>query len=121
MQMAFSTRKDADDWVAERQKERGVDVQIIGEERRALYHVGTAHKKITLGGDEEGLRSIGYIAQTFLAHSFPEIARRPELQAIKNYTLHNVGTGFVLVGFSAARQLASEQFSFRTPRDCGPK
>ena len=52
-----------------------------------------------------GLRSIGYIAQMFLAHSFPEIVRRPELQAIKNYTLHNVGTGFVWWDFEPPANL----------------
>jgi hypothetical protein len=42
--------------------------------------------KISLGGTEEGLRAIGYIAQTFLAHCLPEIARLPELQAFKDYS-----------------------------------
>ena len=46
------------------------------------------------GGDEEGLRAIAYIAQTFFAHSFPEIARSPELQGIKDHALRNRGGGF---------------------------
>ena len=48
-----------------------------------------------LGGEEEGRRAIGYIAQTFLADAFPDDARLPVLRDIKAYTLDKVGTGFV--------------------------
>ena len=110
-EMAFNTRKEAENW-ATKQKEQGVDVRFIGEGRQARYHVGTAHKQITLGGNEEGLRSIGYIAQTFLAHSFPEVARLPELQGIKDYTLCNAGTGFVWWDFEPPADLPPNSFSF---------
>lgn len=110
-EMAFNTRKEAEDWAA-KQKEEGVDVQFIGEGRKATYHVGTVHKQITLGGNEEGLRSIAYIAQTFLAHSFPEVARLSELQGIKDYTLLNVGTDFVWWDFEPPVGLPPNSFHF---------
>ena len=75
-QMAFSTHKEADEWVCD-QKAKGVEAQIISRGQKRSYHVGTAHKQIKLGGTEEGMRAIGYIAQTFLAHSFPNISRLP--------------------------------------------
>lgn len=46
-------------------------------------------------GKLEGLRAIAYIALTFFAHHFQSHARRPELQAIKNYVLGNDQDTFV--------------------------
>jgi hypothetical protein len=42
--------------------------------------------QLELGG-LDGLRAIGYIALTFLAHYFPLIARQPELRAFKDFVL----------------------------------
>lgn len=110
-QMAFSTHKEADDWVHE-QKVKGVDVQIVSKGQKASYHVGTAHKQVKLGGTEEGMRAIGYIAQTFLAHSFPDVARLPELQGIKDYTLNKVGSDFVWWDFDPPGDLPANRFPF---------
>jgi hypothetical protein len=110
-EMAFSNQKEAEDWVRE-QKAKGVDVKIISMGSKARYHPGTGHKQIKLGGDEEGLRAIGYIAQTFLAHAFPDIARLPALQGIKDYTLNNVGTGFVWWDFEPPANLPPNAFPF---------
>lgn len=54
-----------------------------------------------LGGDAEGLRAVGYVAQTFLTHHFPEVARKAELKPFKDYTLDNIGTDFVWWDFDA--------------------
>jgi hypothetical protein len=110
-EMAFGNQKEAEDWVREQQT-KGVEVKVISKTWRARYHLGTAHKQVKLGGDEEGLRAIGYIAQTFLAHAFPDIARLPVLQGIKDYTLNNVGTGFVWWDFDPPANLPPNAFAF---------
>jgi hypothetical protein len=110
-EIAFNSKKEAADWVLE-QKAKGFDVQITGQGQNIQYRVGTAHAKITLGGNEEGLRAIGYIAQTFLAHSFPDVARLPELQGIKDYTLKNIGSGFVWWDFDPPDDLPANKFPF---------
>ena len=110
-EMSFSSKKEAEDWVRE-QKAKGFDVQLIGKVQKTRYHVGTAHVNMALGGNEEGLRAIGYIAQTFLAHSFSDVARLPELGAIKEYTLKNVGSGFVWWDFEPPDDLPPNKFAF---------
>jgi len=109
--VTFNTKEEAEEWKS-KLRARGVEVQFVDEGGQDRYHLGTAHKRITLGGTEEGLRSIGYIAQTFFAHSFPDIARQPELQAIKEYTLHNKGSEFVWWDFEPPSDLPSNSFPF---------
>jgi hypothetical protein len=110
-EMRFKSRREAEDWLRE-QKDRGIDVQSAKVEEKKAYYLGTAHKQIKLGGDDEGLRAIGYIAQTFLAHSFPDVARLLELQGIKDYTLRGQGSGFVWWDFGPASSLPANQFPF---------
>lgn len=45
---------------------------------------GTMQLSSTFGGPN-GLRAVGYIALTFLAHAFPENAVKPKLSAIKSF------------------------------------
>ena len=111
VEMSFTSRKEADEWVRA-QKAQGNDIELVGQGQKQRYHVGTAHKQIKLGGDQEGLRAIGYIAQTFLAHSFPDIARLPELQGIKDYTLKKQGSGFVWWEFDTPGDLPANRFPF---------
>jgi hypothetical protein len=110
-EMSFNSTKEAEEWVLE-QKAKGFDVQLAEEGEKTRYRVGTAHAQIRLGGDKEGLRAIGYIAQTFLAHSFPDIGRAPDLQGIKDYTLKNVGSGFVWWDFDPPDDLPTNKFPF---------
>jgi len=110
-EMSFNSAKEAEEWMIE-QKAKGFDVQPAAQGQNMRYQVGTAHARIKLGGDEEGLRAIGYIAQTFLAHSFPDIARAPELQGIKDYTLKNIGSGFVWWDFDPPDDLPANKFQF---------
>lgn len=90
---AVSSMQELDAFVAD-MKAKGLDVRIenIGESTR--YHAGTLEVRLELGGDGTGLRAITYIAQTFLAHTFPELARRAELASVKNYTLMGTGNDF---------------------------
>lgn len=110
-EMAFGSQKEAEDWVRQQQA-KGVEIKVISKTKKENYYVGTAHKQVKLGGDQEGLRAIGYIAQTFLAHALPDIARLPALQVFKDYTLKNVGTGFVWWDFEPPATLPPNKFEF---------
>jgi hypothetical protein len=109
--LGFSSWKDATEWVRQ-QKKKGVDVRFTGEQLKRRYQAGTMHKGVLLGGTEEGLRAIGYIAQTFLAHEFPDEARLPAFQGIKDYTLKNIGADFVWWDFDPSTHLPPNAFPF---------
>lgn len=111
VEMAFSSRKEAEEWAAE-QKEKGINVEFIDKGRKSRYHLGTAHKQISLGHTEEGLRSIAYIAQTFFAHSFPEQARSSEMRIIKDYTLNNTAADLIWWDFDPPNDLPENKFPF---------
>jgi hypothetical protein len=104
--MTFSSQKEANEWIAT-QKAQGNNVEITGV-KKERYYPSSLHGQMVLGGPE-GLRAIGYVAQTFLAHYFPDVARDPSREAIKKYTLCGIGDGFVWWDFeppAASRQNA---------------
>lgn len=111
IEQAFSTQAEADAWVAA-ERAQGREIRIIGPARRDEYFPGTVHHQIALGGTEKGMRSIAYIAQTFLAQAFPDLARSPQLQALKDYTLHNTGAGFVWWEFDPPNDVPASPFAF---------
>ena len=110
-EISFNSREEANNWVR-KQQAKGIDAELVGKGERKRYYLGTAHKQFMFGGDQEGLRAIGYIAQTFLAHALPDIARLPELQGMKDYTLNNVGKGFVWWDFEPPLNLPPNNFPF---------
>jgi hypothetical protein len=111
IRMAFRNEREAETWIKE-QEAQGLKVKIDGAPQKMRYYPGPVHKEVTLGGTAEGIRAIGYIAQTFLAHHFPQIARKPELDGIKNYTLNNVGTDFAWWDFSPPEDIPPNSFPF---------
>jgi hypothetical protein len=56
--------------------------------------------------------AIGYVAQTFLAHHFPDIARVSELAAFKQFTLGKSDGNFVWWGFETPTMLSQNAFEF---------
>lgn len=52
-QVAFSSRKEADDWMRE-QRAKGISLQVVGQPTKATYHLGTAQIQLKLGGTTEG-------------------------------------------------------------------
>lgn len=110
-QVTFSSDKEMKDWVLE-QKAKGLSIQSVGKPQKNQYYVGSIHAQLMLGGNEEGLRAIAYIAQTFFAHYFPYEARLPELQEIKEYTLKNIGSGFVWWDFDPPKDFNANKFAF---------
>jgi hypothetical protein len=108
--MTFANQKQADAWVEE-QKAKGVPVEITSQGKKERYYSGTAHRQLKLGGPE-GLRAIGYVAQTFLAHHFPDVARLPELSFFKEYTLRGAEGEFVWWDFESPDVLPPNAFAF---------
>lgn len=91
---------------------RWVEVQISGGRKKVRYHAGPAHKQFVFGGTEDGMRAITYIAQTFFAHSFPDVARLEGMHAVKDYTLDNKGSGFSWWDFEPPTILPPNKFRF---------
>jgi hypothetical protein len=75
-------------------REKGLDIRIESKGTPGIYYPGTLEGRLELGGNDSGLRAIAYIAQTFLAHTFPDLARLPEVAPIKEYTLTNTENDF---------------------------
>ena len=92
--LAVNSPEEAEAFVAEMRK-KGMDISIESVGHAGTYYPGTLQGKLDLGGKDTGLRAIAYIAQTFLAHSFPDLARLPQLAALKEYTLNGSHSDFV--------------------------
>ncbi len=107
--MGFRNEKEAENWILE-QKSKGIDVKIDGKAQKMRKHVGAVQKNIKFGGTTEGMRAVAYIAQTFLAHCFPDIARESWLDEIKNYTLNNVGSDLIWWDFDPPDNLPPNSF-----------
>jgi hypothetical protein len=83
--MAFANHAQANEWLAQ-QRERGVEFAHVVRGKPQQFFLSDVHISMTLGG-ENGLRAIGYVAQTFLAHYYPALARSTALDGFKAYTL----------------------------------
>jgi hypothetical protein len=91
------------------QEAKGITYQIAGPGTPATYIPGQLHIRLTFGGPD-GLRAIGYVAQTFFAHCFPELARSPSMQPFIDYTLRGTGENFVWWDFDAPADLTPNAF-----------
>lgn len=109
-QMKFASREQMNAWIKQ-QEQRGFKVEIksISDE---TYIPTPLLAQTTFGGTNEGLRSIGYIAQTFFAHYFPEVIRRSDFEALKQYTLVGDGQGFVWWQFEKPQHYPPNKFRF---------
>ncbi len=81
----FSSEEQVQQWLSE-QRAAGNKVTITRREEGQGYFTRAHKVQLQIGG-LEGLRAIGYVALTFLAHYFPTIARQPEIQAFKDFIL----------------------------------
>ncbi len=84
-ELLFSTEAEAQEWM-KRQTEAGYHVKLLSKERRTRYFAEQIHLRLSLGG-AEGLRAAGYVALTFFAHHFPDLARTQGLDGFKAYVL----------------------------------
>jgi hypothetical protein len=100
--MSFSSERQLQDWLAE-QRKAGVEVKILGRGPSGnAFFTQPYPVRLSLGG-AEGLRAIGYLALTFLAHHFPNVARQRGLRAFKNYVCEKSSEQLVWWDFDACQ------------------
>ncbi len=85
------------------QAAKGTNYQIAGQGVPEVYVPGQLHTQIGFGGPD-GLRAIGYVAQTFFAHCFPALARDDAMQPFIEYTISGTGEHLVWWDFDAPTQ-----------------
>src|SRR5208282_4134903 len=105
----FGNERQVQDWI-ESERAQGRDVQIVKRQLVEQYASG-GNVRLMLGGPK-GLRAIGYVAQTFLAHHFPAIARSSALDTFKDYTLQKTDGDFVWWDYEAPLNLPPNTFNF---------
>jgi hypothetical protein len=108
--MRFSSERQIEKWM-QAEKEQGNQVQLGKREPAQPYYLSSSHIRFTLGGTE-GLRAIGYVAQTFLAHYFPDVARASELDAFKAYTQGEERGDYIWWDFEPPSDLVKNTFEF---------
>lgn len=91
-------------------KAQGIELQATTGQPEN-YHPGQLGIRLSFGG-REGLRAIGYLAQTLLAHCFPDLARDPAMKPFIDYTLDGVGGHLVWWDFEAPTDLPPNNFDF---------
>ncbi len=100
MTMAFSDERQWQEWL-EAVRKQGFQVSSI-KMGQPLQHAVTVPLKVELKlGGPVGLRSVGYVALSHLAHYFPAVARDAALDAFKEYVLGDGAGRFVGWDFSA--------------------
>lgn len=84
LNMTFPDHESVAAWIAE-QEAKGIEVVVQGKGAASTYFLGPVHFTRKFGG-AYGLGAVAYVAQTFLAQAFPELARSPILDDFKSYT-----------------------------------
>lgn len=81
--ISFDNERQVNEWIS-KQKSQGKKVEI-GDRRKTTYYFDNAEVNRMFGG-KHALGAVGYIAQTFLAQEFPELARSAEVKKFIIYT-----------------------------------
>jgi hypothetical protein len=79
----FPDNQTAQRWVAE-QRALGRDVQTLRRSAGQRFAARGAAISWSFGGDD-AFREVGRIALNFLAHQWPDVARRPDLKSFKRF------------------------------------
>ncbi len=83
---AFSSEQQMQNWLAA-QRAAGKGAYVMGPRIEGFtVFAEPYHMRLALGGPD-GLRAVAYVALTFLAHHFPDIARQSRLGSFKDYVL----------------------------------
>jgi hypothetical protein len=138
IQVEVANQQQMQEWIAE-QRGSGLKVDVQGSVQRGRsFLTRPVAVQLKLGGIQ-GLRAVGYIALTYLAHYFPDIARQHELGPFKDSVQGSdpqqrawwdfatlptdIGPNpfrfghMVLIGISAARQEAYARVSLFSTLD----
>jgi hypothetical protein len=132
VEVMFTSQQQYQDWLAE-QHAAGNQSKVVGLTSGYGVFNEPCPLRLILGGPK-GLRAVGYVALTFLAHYFPSIARQRGLKAFKNFVLGVTDSELVwwdfdppsgdlpeqrfrfghrlVIGLSASRQEAYARVSF---------
>lgn len=84
MSMAFPNREAMKQWLSE-QKANGLNVTPLQKAQEQTYFLGEVHHQRRFGGPC-GLGAVAYVAQTFLAQSFPDLVRSGDVAQFIAYT-----------------------------------
>lgn len=84
MNMSFPNREAMKQWLAE-QKANGLDAAPLQKAQEQTYFLGEVHHQRRLGGPC-GLGAVAYVAQTFLAQAFADLARSGDVAQFIAYT-----------------------------------
>ena len=84
MNMSFPNREAMKQWLAE-QKANGLDATPLQKAQEQTYFLGEVHHQRRFGGPC-GLGAVAYVAQTFLAQAFPDLARSGDVAPFIAYT-----------------------------------
>ncbi len=91
------------------QEAKGVKFEVANGGQPVAYHPGTLGGQQMFAGPE-GLRAIGYLAQTLFTHCFKDLARVPAMQPFIDYTLKGVDGPLVWWDFEAPTDLPANAF-----------
>jgi hypothetical protein len=91
------------------QEAKGVKFEVANGGKPVAYHPSTLVTRQGFGAPE-GLRAIGYLAQTFFTHCFRDLARVPAMRPFIDYTLNGVGGPLVWWDFEAPVDLPANAF-----------
>jgi hypothetical protein len=112
VEVMFTSQQQFQKWLAE-QRAAGNPLKVVGP-RTSGYGVFNEpyHLRLILGGPI-GLRAVGYVALTFLAHYFPSIARQRGLKVFKDFVLGVTDAELVWWDFDApSGDLPEQRFRF---------
>ena len=70
--------------IKERARQRGLKLDIVEMAPPAVEFRVEPHKISLMQGGDEAMRAVAYLALTFVAHFWPQVARAPGLAAIKD-------------------------------------
>ena len=83
---AFSSEQQLQNWLAA-QRASGAQVCVAGPRKEGFTVFAEPYSVHLVLGGPDGLRAIAYVALTFLAHHFPDIARQDGLSAFTECVL----------------------------------
>ncbi|WP_257811962.1 HNH endonuclease [Burkholderia glumae] len=83
--LKFNNKKQFEDW-RETQRKNGWEVRIAADSGKSQQRLFAAPVSVSLRfGGHAGLQAVGYLALTFFAQYFPDVARSKGLEPFKNF------------------------------------
>ncbi len=109
VQAHFSSEEQLQKWLAD-QRAAGFAVHSQKLAEGVRYFSKPYNVELIIGG-EEGLRAIGYVGLTFLAHYFPLVARSESLETFRGYVTSRTSDQHVWWDFNNQMEEAGSETS----------